>query len=99
MLDDGDSNDGAPNNPATGAPAISGSARVGRTLTARTSSIRDADGLTGVTYSYQWLRVSGGLDTVIAGATSASYGVTTNDVGDQLKVRVTSPTTRAISSA
>ena len=83
VLDEGDSN-----NSATGAPTIRGSARVGRTLTARTSSIRDADGLTGVTYSYQWLRVSGGLATVIAGATSASYGLTTNDVGDQLKVRV-----------
>ena len=43
------------NNPATGAPAITGTARVGETLTADTSGIADADGLTGASFSYQWL--------------------------------------------
>ena len=45
----------AANAPATGAPTISGTAQVGQTLTAITSGISDSDGLTNVTYSYQWL--------------------------------------------
>ena len=44
----------APNNAATGAPAISGFPQVGQTLTAGTGGIADTDGLTGVTYTYQW---------------------------------------------
>ena len=36
----------AVNNPATGAPRITGTARVGETLTAVTTGIMDADGLT-----------------------------------------------------
>ena len=43
------------NSPATGAPAITGTARVGETLTADTSAISDSDGLTGASFSYQWL--------------------------------------------
>ena len=78
----------AVNNPPTGAPTISGRARAGRTLTTNTGSISDADGLMEVAYSYQWLRVSGSNDGVIAGATNMSYGVTATDVGSQLKVRV-----------
>ena len=49
----------APNNPATGAPSISGTAQVGETLTADTSGIADVDGLTNVSYSYQW--IAGGV--------------------------------------
>ena len=44
-----------PNNPATGAPTISGTAQVVETLTADTSGIVDADGLTNASFSYQWL--------------------------------------------
>ena len=44
-----------PNSPATGAPTISGTVQAGETLTADTSGITDADGLTNVTFSYQWL--------------------------------------------
>ena len=40
----------APNIPATGTPTISGTAQVGETLTADTSGISDADGLTNTTY-------------------------------------------------
>ena len=43
------------NSPATGAPTISGTAQVGETLTADTSGIADADGLSNVQYEYQWL--------------------------------------------
>ena len=44
------------NTPATGAPAIGGTPQVGETLTASTSGIADADGLSRVSYSYQWTR-------------------------------------------
>ena len=41
----------APNTAATGAPTITGTAQVGQTLTAGTSDIADAEGLTNVAYS------------------------------------------------
>ena len=50
------------NTPATGAPTITGTAQVGQTLTAGTTAIMDADGLTSVSYTYQWIRVDGGTD-------------------------------------
>ncbi len=81
----------APNWPysrATGFPTITGTARVGETLRADTSGILDDDGLDNVTFSYQWIRNDGTTDTDIAGATSASYVVTADDVGKTLKVRV-----------
>ena len=76
----------APNSPATGAPTISGTAQVSQTLTANTSGIADADGLTNVTYSYQWLA---GRDTVIGGATSSTYTLEASDVDEVITVRVT----------
>ena len=74
-----------PDSPATGEPTISGTVRVGETLTANTSGIADADGLTNVSYSYQWL----GDDTDIAGATSSTYTLVAADEGRTIKVRVT----------
>ena len=74
-----------PNSPATGQPTISGTAQVGEMLTADTSGIADADGLTNATYSYQWL----GDDTDIAGATSSTYTLVDDDEGQTIKVRVT----------
>ena len=79
----------APNTPATGAPTISGSVQVGETLTADTSSIADADGLTSVTFSYQWIRNDGTTDTDIPSATSTTYQVVSDDVGNTIKLRVT----------
>ena len=73
-----------PNRPATGAPSISGTAQVGETLTADTSGIADADGLTNVSYSYQW--VAGGTD--IGGATGSTYTVTASEQGETIQVRV-----------
>ena len=74
---------------ATGAPSISGTHGVGETLTATTSSIADADGLTNATYSYQWVRVSDdATETDISGATSSTYTVTAADDGKGIKVRV-----------
>ena len=82
---------GSTNSPASGAPTISGTAGVGETLTASTSGIMDSDGLTGVSYSYQWIRVDAdGTSNPddIAGATSSTYTLTADDAGHKLKVRV-----------
>ena len=72
------------NNPSTGAPTIGGTVQVGETLTADTSGIADADGLTSVTYSYQWLAD----DTAIQGATGSSYTLAEADEGKAIKVQV-----------
>ena len=72
------------NSPATGAPTISGTAQVGETLTASTSGIADADGLTNATFSYRWLAD----DAEIAGATGSTYTLTASEQGKTIKVRV-----------
>ena len=74
--------------PATGAPMISGTAQVGETLTADTTGIADADGLTNVSYSYQWIRNDGTSDTDITGATDSSYTLVAADEGQTIKVKV-----------
>ena len=73
-----------PNSPATGVPTISGTAQVGETLTASTSGIADADGLSNVAYGYQWLAA----DAEIAGATSSSYTLAEADEGKTIRVKV-----------
>ena len=77
-----------PNRAATGAPMISGTAHVGETLSADTSGIGDADGLTNVSYSYQWIRNDGSLDTDITDAADSSYTLVAADDGKTIKVRV-----------
>ena len=72
------------NSPATGAPTISGTAQVGETLTADTSGVADADGLSNVRYEYQWL----GDDAAIAGATGSTYTLTDSEEGKAIKVEV-----------
>ena len=74
-----------PNTEATGAPTISGTPQVGETLTADVSGIEDADGLTNVSYRYQWL--AGGLDIEVA--TSSSYLLTASEQGQAIQVKVT----------
>ena len=73
-----------PNSFATGAPTISGTAQVGETLTADTSGISDADGISNVQYEYQWL----GDDADISGATNATYTLADTDEGKAIKVQV-----------
>ena len=73
------------NTPATGAPTISGTAQVGETLTADTSGIADADGLTSAAFAYQW--IAGESD--ISGATVSGYTLTSSEQGKTIKVRVT----------
>ena len=77
-----------PNSPATGAPTISGTAQVGETLTADVSGVADADGLTSVSYSYQWIANDGTTDTDIENATAATYILVTADEGKTIKAKV-----------
>ena len=62
---------------------------MGETPTADTSGIGDDNGLTNVTYSYQWIRNDGGTDTDIMGATDSSYTPVAADEGKTIKVKVT----------
>ena len=75
--------------PATGAPTITGTAQVGQQLTAVTTGIRDADGLTSVSYTYQWIRVdTDSTEQDISGATSSTYTLVAADQGKTIKVKV-----------
>ena len=79
----------ASNSPATGAPTISGTAQVGETLTAGITGIADADGLSGETFTYQWVSSDGTTDTDIEKATDSTYKLVAADQGNSIKVRVT----------
>ena len=70
-----------------GAPTITGTAQVGETLTAVTTGITDADGLTSPTYTYQWIRVNG-TAADIASANSSTYTLDDADLGKAIKVKV-----------
>ncbi len=72
------------NSPATGAPTINGTAQVGETLTANTSEVTDADGLSNVQYEYQWLAD----DADLSGATNATYTLTYSEESKAIKVQV-----------
>ena len=79
----------ASNNPATGAPTISGTAQVDETLTADITGIADAEGLSGATFTYQWVSSDGTTDTDIENATDSTYTLVASDQGKSVKVRVT----------
>ena len=78
----------AVNDPATGKPSISGTARVGQKLKAVTTGIADVDGVAGVAFTYQWIRVTTGSEANIAGANSSTYRLAAADLNNQVKVRV-----------
>ena len=75
---------------ATGAPVVSGTPVVGETLTAVTSGIADTDGMTGASFSYQWIRrdLTALIEENISGATGSSYTLTDGEVGKGVRVRV-----------
>ena len=78
----------AANTPATGAPTITGTAQVGQTLTAVTTAIMDANGLTTPSYT-QWIRVAtDNTETNISGATASTYTLVAADQGTTIKVTV-----------
>ena len=70
-----------------GAPTITGTAQVGQTLTAVTTGITDAEGLTSATYTYQWIQVNG-TAADIAAANSSTYTLVDADLGKAIKVKV-----------
>ena len=74
----------AANRAATGLPTIGGTVQVDQTLTVSTSDIADEDGLTDVSYSYQWMAD----DTNIQGATNSTYTLADSYVGKAIKVKV-----------
>ena len=61
---------------------------MGETLTATTSGISDTDGLTKVSYTYQWLANDGTTDSGIASATASAYTSVAGDAGKTIKVVV-----------
>ena len=78
-----------PDNDATGVPTISGTARVGEELTADAGAIADVDGLPDVSaFAWQWVRVDGGNEADIDGATGSTYRPVAADAGKQVRVRV-----------
>ena len=84
----------ARDDPPQGQPVIDGQAVVGGTVTADTSGITDVDGLVGVAFAYQWIRVGrdgqgNRTETEIGTATMPSYSLTEDDGGSSLKVKVT----------
>ena len=83
-LERSDQEDVQENSAAAGAPTISGTARAGETLTAITTGISDADGLTNASFTYQWLADDADID----GATTSSYTVVAADAGKTIKVQV-----------
>ena len=63
---------------------------MGQLLTADASAVADVDGLPAETaYAWQWLRVDGGSDTAITGATESTYRLVEADAGKKFKVQVT----------
>ena len=78
-----------PNRPAVGAPTVNGAAQVGKVVTADTSGITDEDRLTGVSFTYQWVRNDGADDADIPGAAGSAYTLVDADEGKTIKVRVT----------
>ena len=77
------------NNPATGTPMITGTAVAAQTLTVSTTGISDPDGLPS-TFTYQWKRVDsdGASNPTNIGADSATYTLTSSEVGKKVLVEV-----------
>ena len=87
----GDAAEGFTDEPVTFVPdpGIVGAAEVGAVLTASTTGISAALGLSSSLVSYQWIRSDSATDTTIAGATAATYTLRSADVGYRIKVQVT----------
>ncbi len=77
-----------PNALPGGLPTITGTAQVGETLTADTSGISDANGLSNPQYTYQWIRSDGDTDAEISGETGQTYTLTSDDNRKSVKVTV-----------
>lgn len=71
---------------ATAAPVVTGSAKEGVLLTSSTGTWK---GTPDITYAYQWQSCVSGTCANIAGATGASYRLTGDEVGENVRVLVT----------
>ena len=71
-------------------PSIDGIPQVGETFDSDIGSIFDTDGLPTWPddFDIQWVRVDGSNETDISGETSENYTLTNDDLGKQLKVKV-----------
>jgi hypothetical protein len=79
-------NSANPNN-TVGTASLSGTPAQNQTLTA---NVTDPDGVTGATINYQWQQSSNGSAwTNIAGATSQTFTLTQDHVGQQVRVNAT----------
>ena len=76
------------NSPAQGDPLVQGEREVGSILTADTSGISDADGLTTPMFTYQWQHADGGTAADITGAITGTYTLTDADIGKRIQVQV-----------
>ena len=74
------------NDAPDGSVTIDGTATQGEELTANTSAVTDADGLSA--FSYQWKRTDDGTTTAISGATASTYTLVQADVGAEITVTV-----------
>ena len=72
-----------PNSPATGAPTISGTVRVGEILTAHTSDIADADGMSNAEFGFNWWAAEGYVRVT---GVNKTYRVQSRDVGLTISV-------------
>ena len=82
------------NRPATGAPVITGPATVGQELAVDVTGIEDEDGLHGIEYTYQWVRVDAdgtSNEEDITDETDATYTLTDDDLGKKVKIEVSFP--------
>ena len=70
-----------------GRPRVGGTVAEGATMWADLSRIEDPNGLPD-TFSYRWVRVDGGDETDIPGATASAYTLQPADSGKGIKVRV-----------
>ena len=81
------------NRQATGEPVFVRPPKVGEPVHVDYSGIADTDGLTGVTYTNQWMMEEpDGSPVDIPGATGSTYIPRSEDLGKQLLVRVSSAT-------
>ena len=86
----------APRN--TAAPTISGTTRIGQVLTGAKGQW---EGTEPIAYAYQWQRCdnTGGSCANISGATQSTYTLTSADVGNTVRLRVTASNTAGRTTA